>query len=159
MMIDREILLRASKEYDSDKYSEELYAHCLDVLNNAHSVDNSLVESVINLLYWKLGKIKKRRTPKGKEISVSGLNSRYFLAGTTKSNLDAISNATKSEILEQGIKFKNNTIEYEEFKGYAERITRSSIVLPAYFVHIWRPDKYPIFDKNVWKKYRAEMGM
>ena len=46
-----------------------------------------------------------------------------------------------------------NHLPYENFIKYADDITKNSIILPSFFVHIFKPEQYPIMNDNVWKVY------
>lgn len=47
---------------------------------------------------------------------------------------------------------------YEAFREAAARLTASTIVLPTFYVHIWRPHEYPILDVRVWRVLCREQG-
>ena len=44
------------------------------------------------------------------------------------------------------------------FREVAAELTASTIVLPTFYVHIWRPSEYPILDVRVWRVICREQG-
>lgn len=75
------------------------------------------------------------------------------LQGTTGANNSSIHTALQKRLLESGLQFRDGIISYHEFMQHANQITKISIVLPVYFVHIFKPDEYPILDVKVWRAY------
>lgn len=157
----KEEILNVQKEYDENKYPEEFYNSHLEILKNAKGISESLSKAVTYLFLWKLGKIRSRQTPKSSLLEFSDSKGcRYYSIPTTETHCKIIERAIEKERLKTAISFSNGAISYDKFKPCAGSLTvsPSSIVLPAFYVHIWRPAEYPILDKNVWKKFCDEKG-
>lgn len=131
----------------------------MDFIKKAESISPHLEEAVRYLLNWKLGKISKKQTPSSMIIPwTDEKGTKYYLQGTTSSNNHAIDKALSKNLLELGIKFRDNQITYEEFKSKVDSITKTSIVLPTFFIHLWKPAEYPILDVKVWRVYLWNQG-
>ncbi|MEQ6391281.1 hypothetical protein RZN22_18575, partial [Bacillaceae bacterium S4-13-58] len=74
------------------------------------------------------------------------------------SHQNFIEKAISEELLEYGMKFRNKEISYEDFKGVVANMTKTSIVLPTFYTHIWKPSEYPILDVKVWRTYKWDKG-
>lgn len=155
----KEIILDASQEFDIKKYSEELYNYCLNVIRNAIRVTPDLQCAVRHLMDWKLGKITRIPTPTSEPIPCKDeIGETYYVAKSTTSNNNAINIALTEELLEYGLQFRDNKISYETFKKIVDSITKNSIVLPSFFIHIWSPVEFPILDAKVWRTYKWNKG-
>ncbi|WP_428911987.1 hypothetical protein [Niallia sp. Krafla_26] len=154
--ITRNVLIEAANEFNEVKYSKDLYHHFLENVSKEKSVTQELKEAVKYLMYWKLGKVSMKRTPTSEPIQVKGIT--YYVSGTTSSNRMAIDHALTEEMLECGLKFRDNQIGYEVFRRKADTLTKTSIVLPTYYIHIWNPAQYPILDVKVWRTYKWSVG-
>jgi hypothetical protein len=154
--ITKKFLIEAAKEFNEVKYSKDLYHHLLDIVANAKSVTQELHEAVKYLMYWKLGKVSMKRTPTSVPIQVK--SNTYYVSGTTSSNRIAIDKAITENMLEFGLKFRDNLIPYEVLRSKADTLTTTSIVLPTYFIHIWNPADYPILDVKVWRTFKWNNG-
>lgn len=158
-MITPEMLEESSKDYDMDKYSEEFYTYYLGVLQNAQDISKSVSEAVRNLFLWKLGRVRSKQTPSSSPLGFSDSKGRqYYSFPTTETHQKVIKKAIEEERLKTAISFRNGVVSCDEFKSRANHLTSSTIVLPAFYVHIWRPDKYPILDQKVWIVFCAEKG-
>ncbi|MBU1616044.1 hypothetical protein KJ693_12145 [bacterium] len=161
MIKTKEEILNTQKEYDKNKYPEEFYNSHLEILKNAKEISEPLSKAVEYLFLWKLGKIRSRQTLKSSQLEFSDSKGcRYYSIRTIETHCKIIERAIEKERLKTAISFNNGGISYDEFKPCADNLTDSSsaIVLPAFYVHIWRPAEYPILDKNVWKKFCDEKG-
>jgi len=69
-----------------------------------------------------------------------------------------IKRAIENERLETSVAFRDAKVEYDEFKRCAAELTSSTIVLPVFYLHIWRPTEYPIIDERVWRVFCTEEG-
>lgn len=158
-MIKREQLEEAALNYDSSKYPEEFYRYHLQVLRDASGASDAVADAVRCLFLWKLNKVHTHRTSTGSLLPFrdSGGNA-YYGAGTTRDNAKAIARALQTDNLAAGLSFRDGSSSYEYFKPHAETLTRTSIVLPSFYVHMWRPDDYQILDKNVWMIFSKEAG-
>ncbi len=153
--LSRQKLVKAAGEFDEIKYSKELYHYCLHVIKNASNVNEDLTNAVKYLIYWKLGKISRTPTPKGEPILwTDGFGLNYYVVGTTSSNKNAMNKALTEELLVSGMEFRDNRLSYDEFKFKVETLTKTSIVLPSFYIHIWKPEEYPIVDVKVWRTYK-----
>jgi hypothetical protein len=158
-MINREILEKAAVDYNGDKYSEEFYNYYLKVLQDAKNISESAIRAVEYLFLWKLGKVRSRKTPSSSQLKFpDSKGRRYFSIPTTKTHDKVIKKAVEKGKLEIAIAFRNGAVTYDEVKSYASKLTSSTIVLPAFYVHIWRPVEYPILDEKVWKVFLDQKG-
>lgn len=158
-MITREKLESASRDYNRDKYSEEFYTHHLRVLQNAQGIAESVIRAVEYLFLWKLGKVRSEKTPSSFKLKFSDSKGRrYYRIPTTETHDKVIKKAVEKGILKMGIAFHNGATTYDEIKPDASKITSSTVVLPAFYIHIWRPVEYPIFDEKVWKVFLDPKG-
>ena len=82
----------------------------------------------------------------------------YYIFGTTESNQNAINKAIEDKRINNALQFSKGLLSLENFSRHAIGITMTSIVLPAFYAHIWKPDKLPIFDEKVWKVYQQSNG-
>ena len=157
-MITREILEHAARHYDGDKYPEKFYTYNLDLLQEVQEISEVVGTAVRHLFLWKLGKVRSNRTPKSFQLAIPDSIGKYYSARTTKTHHEVIEKATKKEMLKAAISFRDGILGYHDFKPYAAKLTSSTIVLPAFYVHIWRPFEYPILDEKVWKVFCHEKG-
>lgn len=152
----RSEILDAIKDYDSKKYSEEFYNFYLGKISRSVDPGEQLVTDVRHLFHWFLGKVHTSETEAAEVVEVNGI--KYYLSGTAPSNTACIEEAVKKENLWAGLAFKNGNLPIENFLNYAKSITRNSIVMPAFFIHIFKPGEYPILNSKVWAAYREELG-
>lgn len=158
-IIDREIIQNAAEEYDGEKYSEVFYSYHLLVLQNAEQISELVDRAVKYLFLWKLGKIHLEKGSSRHKLKFSDTEGRvYYSSIGPKVHNRAINRAIQKERLEFAFAFRDGRIDYNEFKRYARELTSSTIVLPSFYVHIWRPFQYPVFDTNVWKIFRHQKG-
>jgi hypothetical protein len=158
-MITREKLEYAARNYNGDKYSEEFYTYHLGVLQNAQDISESVSRAVEYLFLWKLGKVRSRKTPSSSQLKFSDSKGhRYYSIPTTETHDKVIKRAVEKGKLEIAIAFRNGAVTYDEIKSYASNLTSSTIVLPAFYVHVWHPVEYPILDKKVWKVFLDQRG-
>lgn len=151
-----EELKQAASGFNEAKYSHELYHYFLDVVCRETGVTEQLRDAVKNLIYWKLGKVSTKKTPAGEQKVANGIT--YYVSSGTGSHHNFIEKATSDEMLKNGLKFRESELSYEDFKPVVARMTKTSIVLPTFFTHIWNPSVYPIFDVKVWKTYKWNKG-
>ena len=152
----RSEVLDAIKDYDSKKYSEDFYNFYLKKISRAIEPAEQLETDVRHLFHWFLGKVHTEETSATESVEVNGTV--YYISGAAPSNSACIEEAIKKENLWAGIAFKNGILPIENFLNYAKSLTRNSIVLPAFFIHIFRPNEYPILNNKVWAAYREELG-
>jgi len=158
-MINREIVEDAARKYDGEKYPELFYLHHLLILRNTREINELVSRAVKYLFLWKLGKVRSRQTPYGSQLKFSDTKGRwYYSTPVTRSHDQVIRKAIQEERLKVAIAFRDGRVNYDEFKAYASEITSSTIVLPSFYVHIWRPFQYPIFDKKVWMFFEVQKG-
>lgn len=149
-------LTQAASCFNEKKYSHEFYEYFLDDVGSAKKVTQELRDAVKYLMYWKLGKVSSKQKPTSEVVVINGNN--YYVSGTTSKNRLAIENSLEDKLLELGLEFRDQTITYDGFKKKVEFITGTSIVLPTFFTHIWKPDVYPILDVKVWRTYKWNKG-
>ncbi len=152
----REELSKAVNHFNELKYSHAFYHYLLDVMKNETEVTQKLVDAAKYLMYWKLGKVSAKKTPSSWEVKVEGKT--YYVAETTPRNRQVIAKATAQDKIEAGLKFRDNLMTFNEFKREIESITNTSIVLPTFYTHIWRPSEFPILDVKVWRTYKWNKG-
>jgi hypothetical protein len=158
-MLTADVLKRILCDYDSEKYPEEFYTYYSEVLRSAVAVDESVRQAVKYLFFWKLGKVSIRRTPHSSPLEFCDSQGRQFYSTpTTRGNEEAVAKAIELSRLGKALEFRDGKSTYDTFKQYATDLTKWSIVLPAFYVHIWRPPEYPILDVNVWKAFLVETG-
>lgn len=132
-MLDRHSIEDAAREYDATKYPEAPYRLGLLIVERAEQADPALGEAVRCLFEWKLARF-----------------------ATRPFNRAAIERAMEGRRLSAGVAFRDGALGFEEFKHTAGELTSTSIVLPAFYVHMWRPEEYPILDEKVWKVFCRE---
>ncbi|MBN2489132.1 MAG: hypothetical protein JXA98_08895 [Methanosarcinaceae archaeon] len=151
------MLKNAANDYNEDKYSEEFYTYHLKILQNAYDINESVSRAVKYLFLWKLGKVRSKQTPSSTQLKFSDSKRRqYYSIPITNTHQGIIKKAIEKERLENAIDFRDEVISYDRFKYCADELTSSTIVLPAFYIHIWRPEKFPILDEKVWKVFRDE---
>lgn len=140
--------------YNSQKYPEEPYSWALGIAANATRITDKLQKAIRWLFYWKLGKVGIKRTLTCQEsLELDGVV--YYASGTTESNNDALEKALSAECMLNGMRFRDGESGILEFITIADRITANTLVLPAFYCHIWRPTDFPIIDKYVWASMKA----
>ncbi len=158
-MINREIVENAARKYDGEKYPELFYLHHLLILRNTKEINELVSRAVKYLFLWKLGKVRSRQTPHGSQLKFSDTKGRwYYSTPITESHDRVITKAIQEERLKVAIAFRDGRVNYDEFKAYASELTSSTIVLPSFYVHMWCPFQYPVFDKKVWMFFRVQKG-
>jgi hypothetical protein len=158
-MLTKAVIIEAADNFNEEKYSKELYHHYLDVIKNTKRVTPELQEAVRYLLYWKLGKVSTKKTASGVQLPwVDQYGRTYYAAGTTASNNNAINHTLEQNLLQSGLDFKDGRLSYESFIKKVDAITKTSIVLPTFYIHIWIPEEYPILDVKVWRTYLWNKG-
>jgi hypothetical protein len=149
-------LNKAASFFNEKKYSHEFYQHFLEVVGSAKEVTQELRDAVRYLMYWKLGKVSSKQKPTSEFVVIEG--NTYYFSGTTPQNRLAIEKSLDDKLLWYGLEFRNQNITYEQFKTEVDSITGTSIVLPTFFTHIWKPANYPILDIKVWRTYKWNKG-
>lgn len=158
-MLTRDEIVEAAADYDEEFYPAELYRDRLAVLQRVESDPVQLKDAVCDLFHWKLGKATKFRTPTSYPLAyVNPEGSQYYGIKMTRVNKSAIEVATRDDLINDAIRFRDGELPYEKIKSSVSKITKSSIVLPTFYLHIWKPNEHPIFGENVWKLYRQQMG-
>ncbi len=142
--------------YDSDTHAEEFYDFYIKRIGMAVEPGEQLATDVRHLFYWFLGKVRK--TEKSPIESVQIGKNVYYISEAAPSNISAIDEAIKSENLWAGLAFRNGNLPIDNLINRARTLTKQSIVVPAFFVHIFRPWEYPILNNKVWAAYREELG-
>lgn len=106
----------------------------------------------------KLGKIRSKQTPSSTQLKLSDSKGRQHYSIPIPNTHEGVikKKAIEKDRLENAIAFRDEAISYEKFKCYAGELTSSTIVLPAFYIHIWRPSKFPILDEKVLKVFCAE---
>ena len=149
-----EDIIQAANNYPNDKYSGNFYQHHLKVLKLATRVDESVIRAVKYLFLWELGKVSTKKTPKGYDLDfIDPDGTRYFATNTTGANNRVINKAIDMRNLEAAFRFRDGSDDLETFKYVARGISYGSVVLPIFYMHIWRPSECSIFDTNVWKAF------
>jgi hypothetical protein len=155
----RRAIEEAAARYDSANYPECVYADHLAVLAGATKATPELARAVKYLFLWKLGKIKQKETGKGFPLSYADDDGgQYWATRPPGASVKAIELATQAQKLQHGLAFRDGAVSFEAFRLIAQGITKGSIVLPAFSVHVWRPSEYPILDVNVWCVFCHERG-
>jgi len=142
--------------YDSDRHSEKFYDFYIKRIGMAVEPGEQLATDVRHLFYWFLGKVRK--TPASFIESIGIGNETYYISEAAPSNKAAIEEASKNENLWAGLAFRNGNLPVDNLINRAKSLTKKSIVIPAFFIHIFRPDEYPILNNKVWAAYRDELG-
>jgi len=103
--------------------------------------------------------VRSKQIPSSSRLKFSDSKGcQYYFTHTTETNNKVIEKALKKERLKTAISFRNGEVIYDKFKCYADELTYSAIVLPAFYIHIWRPIDYSILDEEVWKIFCNEKG-
>lgn len=149
-------LTKAASFFNEKKYSLEFYKYFLGEIGSAKEVTQELRDAVRYLMYWKLGKVSSKQKQTSEVVVIEG--NTYYLSGTTPQNRLAIEKSLDDKLLQCGLDFRDQSLTYEQFKKEVNSITATSIVLPTFFTHIWKPDVYPILDVKVWRTYKWNKG-
>lgn len=152
----RSEILQAIGDYNSKKHLEEFYKTYLSRIGKSIEPGEQLETDVRHLFHWFLGKVSTKQSPGTERVEMA--NTTYYIYKAAPSNMESIKKAVSPENMWAGLAFKNETLPLENFLNYASSITKKSIVLPAFFVHIFKPGEYPILNSNVWTAYREELG-
>lgn len=155
-MPSRSEMLESIEQYNSNKHLEEFYKIYLSKIGKAVEPEEQLEIHVKHLFYWFLGKINTKSKKGLEAVEIGGIT--YYISRAAPSNVDSMQRAVRHKNLWAGLAFKNNNLPLENFLNYAGSITKSSIVLPAFYVHIFKPEEYPILNSNVWTAYRERLG-
>ncbi|MBN1624449.1 MAG: hypothetical protein JW903_08760 [Clostridia bacterium] len=142
--------------YDSEKHAEEFYDFYIKRIGKAVEPSEQLETDIRHLFYWFLGKVHKTAANPIETIQI-GKNI-YNISEAAPSNRAAIDEAVKSENLWAGLAFMNGNLPVDNLINKAKTITKNSIIIPAFFVHLFKPQEFPIFNNNVWAAYRDELG-
>lgn len=152
-MLTRDVLTQVLHRYNAQKYSEDFYQCHLDVLRTAPVVAKPVEQAVEHLFLWKLGKVRTHKTFRSSPLEFRDSHGNQFhKIPVTGANSRALARATEQTRLQNGLAFRNGELSYEKFKEHARGIAES-VVLPTFYVHIWRPSEYPILDEKVWKVF------
>jgi hypothetical protein len=150
----RQDLANWEAEYQAAKYPETPYRWGLQKIAESTRITDELKLAVRWLFLWKLGKVSHKKTPAtSMATDIDGTG--YFASDTTGSNSAAIENAIDPKRIEKGLAFRDGALSFTTFSTVAEELTTRSLVLPAFYCHIWRPREFPIIDINVWESMRA----
>lgn len=131
------------KEYDARKYPRELYYNSILAIERANEPD-IMAKAIINMLHWKDGKVYISQ------------NNKYIFS-KTKPN---IYNPYKHNEIFKSWKFFNWAKSLNKSNSFNPKsindITMdfclwndSSVVMPAFLLHIINPFIYPLYDQNV----------
>jgi len=151
-MLTKTDIIEALKRYDYTKYSEEFYEYYLNEIKKSYEPTTQLKDNIKYLILWFLGKISEEKP----EIFIKRVyvnNKKYYILKTTPNNDKAIDKALEDINIWAGLSFKNGHLTYNNFMKYANSLTKNSIVIPSFYVHIFNPEKYPIMNDKVWKVY------
>ncbi len=152
----RSEILEAIEAYNSNKHSEEFYNIYLSKISKAVEPDEQLETDVRHLFHWFLGKVSTKQKTGSEAVEIGGVT--YYISQAAPSNMESMKKAVEHQNLWAGLAFRNKNLPLENFLNYAGGITKKSIVLPAFYVHIFKPEEYPILNSNVWTVYREELG-
>jgi hypothetical protein len=143
--------------FDDSKYPRDFYLHMLVSLSAAQEVEQ-IGQSVIRMLQWKDGKVQL--DPNG-EITVNGLR---YVVGRTKPNTydpklhDKVLFSNPFSVWTQEVKkqcsFSSDLLDQISRHGLWPK---SSLVIPAFLLHILNPRVFPIFDQHVERTRRFLM--
>ena len=151
-MLTKNDIIEALKRYDYIKYSEEFYIYYLEKIRKSIEPDEQLKNAVKYLFLWFLGKVTTEKPDIYME-RVYVNDKKFYIHKTTPNNDNAIINAQSEINLWAGLSFKNNHLPYNNLVKYANSITKNSIVLPSFFIHLFKPELFPIMNGKVWKVY------
>jgi hypothetical protein len=160
-MLNHKILKCAAGQFKEEKYPTEFYTHHLHIIKNAKNINEHLKTTVMSLFFWKLGKVRSYRTPSSSSIGFyDSRGQQYQCVHFTGIHERIIKKAIEENRLASALSFRKGELSYDEFKLCADELTNTSsaIVIPAFYVHIWLPNRYPILDKNVWRAFCYEEG-
>jgi hypothetical protein len=152
----RSEILQAVGDYNSKKHLEEFYKTYLSKIGKSVEPGEQLETDVRHIFHWFLGKVSTKESPEAEHVEIA--NTAYYIYKAAPSNMESIKKAVLPENLWAGLAFKNESLPLDNFLNYASAITKKSIVLPAFYVHIFKPYEYPILNSNVWTAYREELG-
>ncbi len=161
-MLKKKDIVDAAKAFDSSRYPFAIYRHNLTVLKKAKTVNADVETSVRELFLWRMGKVRKGEVKGGVTRASDTLSftdregDPYHAAKVSWVTERAIRNATSHNLLENAILFRKNKISYEEFNPMVRKIVVSSIYFPCYFLHLWKPERFPLFDRKTWAIYRQD---
>jgi len=144
------------KDYDSERHAEEFYDFYIKRIGMAVEPSEELKTDIRHLFYWFLGKVRKTENSPIETIQIGKVT--YYISEAAPSNRAAVDEAVKSENLWAGLAFRNGNLPVDNLINRAKTLTKSSIVIPAFFIHIFRPWEFPILNNKVWAAYREELG-
>jgi len=155
----RRTLQDAAEQYPTQTYPECFYAHHLGVLSGAREISQRVAKAVEYLFLWKLGNVTSGKTHNSSPLDFADPEGRrYWTSRLPEVNSRPIALATETDRLQAGLSFREGALPYGEFRRIAAELTKQSIVLPVFYVHIWRPSDYPILDRWVWRVFYHERG-
>lgn len=144
--------------FDDSKYPRDFYLHTLVSLSAAKEAEQ-IGQFVIRMLQWKDGKVQL--DPNG-EITVNGFR---YVVGRTKPNTydpklhDKVFFSNRFSVWTQEVKkrcsFSSELLDQISMHGLW---SKSSLVIPAFLLHILNPRVFPIFDQHVERTRRFLMG-
>jgi len=152
-------IIKLANKYNNKNYPEDFYLGNLKIIEKSNNIDNSMRQAITNLLWWKLNKIRSHSEYTNNEWTKLDYKDKngneYYLINGTAAHKDIILKASSDHYINLGIKFRNGEINYNDFKQAIQNLvkTKNIIILPIFYIHIWCPNKYPIFDINVWLAY------
>jgi hypothetical protein len=149
-------ILEAIELYDSKKHSEKFYDYHIKRIGRAVEPGEQLATDVRNLFYWFLGKVHEN--PGNPIYTVYIGSDTYYISETAPDNKAAVDEAVKNESLWAGLAFRNGNLPVDNLITKAKTLTKNSIIIPSFFIHIFNPDEYPILNNKVWAAYREELG-
>ncbi len=143
-------------DYDSDRHAEEFYDFYIKRIKMAVEPGEQLETDIRHLFYWFLGKVRKTEASPIETVQIN--ENIYYISESAPSNRAAVEEAVRGENLWAGLAFMNGNLPVDNLINKARRITKNSIVIPAFFIHIFKPHEYPILNNKVWAAYREELG-
>lgn len=146
-----------ASKYDEEKYSTRFY---FDLINKVHTSTNpeDLGSSIIHLLHWKDGKVYKSNMG---QVIVNGFS---YSLGQPKPNTYNPKKHSRILTSKDFYNWARKVIEDNRFScSHLEALrgspfalwSKSSIVIPAFVMHILSPKIYPLYDQHVERAKRA----
>ncbi|MCA9436859.1 MAG: hypothetical protein KC978_13830 [Candidatus Omnitrophica bacterium] len=163
-MLKKKDVTDAAAAFDSTRYPFGFYHHHLSVLNSAKKVTREVRVSVEELFYWRMGKVRvsKSRSQLSDTAHPTSFpdeeGNLHYASGVTGVTQRGIDIATATGILELGKAFRDGLVSFGELGAEAKVIARTSVYLPCFFIHIWKPEEWPLFEKRVWMLHRWDEG-
>jgi hypothetical protein len=143
--------------FDDRKYPREFYFDCLIGVQKAE-MPNTLAEYLVHMLHWKDGKVEE------KETGASEIGAQRYEIKPCKPNtyneethwniLSSTNFFVWAKEIQASNSFQPRAI--EDLQGNRFQLWKgTSIVIPAFVLHILNPETYPIFDQHVLRAIRV----